>query len=89
VPCEQIGSVGADGSRGVDRQRPDVAPEVITLERASDAVGGLIGEEVRWQVLVERQQRWVASGIADKRVVDDQEIKGLREPLDRSVGELL
>jgi hypothetical protein len=46
VPFEQVGSVGADGSCGVDRQRPEVIPEEVALERATDAVGRLVGEVV-------------------------------------------
>ena len=62
---------------------------VITLMTLAYGLAGLFCEEVEREMLVQRQQDRMGSRVTGEWVINDQEIKGLGQFLDRKVGKFL
>ena len=86
---QQVGPIAGDGRCGIDGERVLMAVVVVAGMRLADGVRGLIGEEVRGQMLVEREQKVVVRGLADGGMVDDHQVEAGGEVGERRVGELL
>ena len=86
---EQVGTVGADVARRVDREAPQVTVPLVARVARAHGVGRLVGDERVVDLAVEREQRAGRHDLADVRVVVDQQVVALREVGDRGIGEAL
>jgi hypothetical protein len=57
--------------------------------RLADRISRLIGQEIVRQQAIERQEQTTRRGLADRRMVDDEEVEILGEIGNRLVGESL
>src|SRR5687768_98358 len=75
--------------RGIRRQGPLVSAVAVAAVARADAIGGLVSEERRLDQFVERPETAGRRGEPDERVVDDQEVVCIRQPLDGEVPKVL